>query len=58
MERSLTDEEINDMQVPAASYMIWLEMLCSFDWVLTITTIGLQWNVREAVKSKLEVELR
>lgn len=56
MERSLTDEEINDMQVT-------FDDIYDFRWyslvfILNMSTIWLQWNVREDVQNKLKVELR
>jgi hypothetical protein len=57
MERSLTDEEINNLQVLATILMEWF--FCSILILnLIIYAIQLQLNVREAVKDKLEVELR
>lgn len=57
MERSLTDEEINNLQVLAT-----ILMECFFCSILILNliiyAIQLQLNVREAVKDKLEVELR
>lgn len=64
MERSLTDEEINDLQVLHWGLFIVIDLFISLMFnslkkkYIKNLKFWLQWNVREQVQSKLNVVLR